>query len=199
MDFNSMKTRLERLHSSVGARFEEDIEKCINIKKEVLNNRRKTTLSFDNHTDDGDMANKVMMIIHNLYNLKDHLKRVLEEKGDNPQDIEEEINNCKALRIVADLSNQEKHGYPLDNPRTNFQPKIERIKSVMSLSAEAGGTSTFTMDPITGEHEVEGNAKISISAIIRDSENNNIFHLSGLIDESMNKWEEVINKYNIRE
>ena len=191
MDYNSVKSRLERVYSSINKQFENDISKHVDIVEtdEII------SISFNNDNDTAGTLNSINTIIHNLANLKDNLKNILDEKGLKGQFIEDEINNSIYLQLVVDLSNQEKHGYPLKRiRRSKKDPLIKNINRHLSMS---GNDSSVIIDQRTNQIKSTGDSKIVITANITDSKGRILFKLDELVDNSINKWEEIIKKYNI--
>ena len=198
MDFNDITTRLKRIYSSIDARFDYDIDKHINIEKESTPTQKSIKVSFDKQTNESDALNKIVTVIDNLAKLKDHLKNRLSTNGGNPQVIENEINASFHLSIVLDLSNQDKHGYPLGRKkRSHKNPRIENVESAMQLTSSQGQWSYFTMDPITGEYKTQGDCKVAIMADIVDDQGNKLMKIDELINGTLAQWERIIKKYNI--
>lgn len=191
MDFNDIKSRLERLYASINARFDENIGKHINITNGTKDGRKFVRLTFDK--DSEGSLNKILLIIHNLANLKDHLKKVLSSKGGNKEDIENEINDSLSLQLIIDLSNAEKHGYPTNRRRSQLDPQIRRIRHSMA----AKGKTAFSITFPSGEYKAEGDCKIVIDADIVNEKEELIMGLDQLINSGLLKWEELIKKYDI--
>jgi len=195
MDFNDIKTRLERVYSSINARFDNNIEK--HVKKHLIHikeeNKVLIGVSFNKISKEVDDLNKIIMIIHNLANLKDHLKSIISGRDETPEVIEQEINNSFDLQLIIDLSNQEKHGYPLTRTnRSGKNPQIRNVNNVLQLT----GSSSVRIS-MNGKVESQGNVKVSIIADITDENGNKIVELDKLIGNAISKWEEVIKKYNL--
>ena len=199
MDFNNIKSRLERIYSSINKRFEEDHGESIKVETKGTDKGKivkGTTfkVSFDRNKKESDTLNKVFLILHNLANLKDHLKNILNKRADDPQVIEKEINNSIYLQVVLDLSNQEKHGYPLTKTRRSLKdPLIKNIQYSMLVTA---GLSSFSIDLLSGQSKT-ANCPIVIDADIFDSKGNHMFRLDELIDNAMADWEAMIKKFKI--
>ena len=73
MDFNDISSRLKRIHSSVGERFDDDVVKHIKVTDEPHEGRRQVKVSFDGSGDENDILNKIFYIMGNIANLKDPL------------------------------------------------------------------------------------------------------------------------------
>ena len=173
MDFNDIKTRLQRVYNSINAIYDTDIEGGINVEIRETSDGISMKTTFGRN-DETEAQVKIISIIHNIANLKDNLKNRLRDLRLNPQLVEAEINNSLPLQLIADLSNQDKHGYPLERTqRSNKDPLIKNIKSGLQLStgAEAGSVAGFRMMPdgtfqILSAHAISVDIKISFKTLI---------------------------------
>jgi hypothetical protein len=79
-----------------------------------------------------------------LWSLKDYLKGYLQTKGEDPQVVEQYVNACQYLPIVADIANGTKHG-SLNATRSGRYAKLGQgtmsVKSQMELSQVIDGTA----------------------------------------------------------
>ena len=197
MDFNDITSRLERIYVSVKSKIDYDLEKNINIKTESQANSYSLMGTFDKGSI-AEKENKILIIIHNLANLKDHLKQIMQSKGGDKQKIEDEIDASPALQIIIDLANSEKHTYPTRSNRSGLNPKLDEIHSFMSLSVSSPEeVSSFTFNPY-GSFQATGDVGVNISADILDEHNNKIMTLDEHIEKSIIKWEEIITKYDLK-
>jgi hypothetical protein len=121
MDYNDIRSRLSRTLSSLNERFDDDIDKYTRI--EEWEHGEGFSIIFGNE-DEEKILNKIMIILHNLSSLKDHIKNRLSARGMNPRIAEDEINKSLHLQALIDIVNQEKHGTPLQKPRSNKNPVI---------------------------------------------------------------------------
>jgi hypothetical protein len=195
MDYNNTKSRLERVYSSINGILEEDMRNCIKVEHQENHTGKSIKISFDNNFEEAEAENKINVIIHNLANLKDHLKK----KVKDGQDIENEINGSLYLQIVLDLSNQEKHGYPLTRiRRSDKDPRITNIRqSLRAYPNSSNSKISFFIDPHTGIRGTTNNCIIAINADVVDLRGDRIFDLDELIERAIVAWEVIIKKYNI--
>ncbi len=124
MNYNNIKSRLKRTFTSLDDRFDENVDQHANI--EPWENGMGESWTFGS-SDNESLLNKVMIILHNLASLKDNLKNSLKKNGLSPQIVEEEIKNSVHLQVLIDIVNQDKHGSPLRNPRSNMSPYISDL------------------------------------------------------------------------
>ncbi len=196
--YKDINSRLERLYLSIDQKFENDVLKHIQTKK--INNEGKSTLSitFDAKHDENETINRINNIISNLANLKDHLKTKLEQQGEDSQKIENEINRDLPLQIILDLYNQEKHGYPLTiHRRSKKDPRIINIsKGLSPIPGERA--NAFLMIPIAGGTGFNNNMAVVITAQVVDNNGKLLYNFNDLIDKSLNSWELIMTKYNLK-
>ena len=197
MDFNDIASRLERIYSSIQARADDNIGRHINAKHSVTNKAFVFDVSFDKEKE-ADKLNRVMIIVHNLANLKDHLKNWIRINGGDEDIVKNEINLDKYLQTVIDLANAEKHGYPTNSNRSKLNPKIVNVESVLQITADSEcNSSSFTFG-LDGTFVSHGKNTVVIIADIVDGNNNKICSLDELIENSIRKWEEIIKKINYK-
>ncbi len=196
MDIDNIKNRMERVYLSIGQRFDENIGKHINIKHKVDGKHWQTTISFGEEKK-AEIYNQIFIIVSHIAKLKDHLKNLYALNGGDVRLIENEIESSKYLKLAIDLDNKEKHG-KLKKSRSGKYPYLDKID--LALSVRAGRqvqSSSFSIDPFTGQFEIKGNIVIMITAEVKANDGTRICSLDELINKSMEKWEETISKYNV--
>lgn len=191
MDYNNVQTRLEKIYSSVGEQFSYGHTALDLAHTEVKDN--SISFSFFNPDDKSKVLNQINSVVANLANIKDCLKKKLEQRGDDPKIIENKINNSQYLQIILDLSNQEKHGYPLTKTRrSDKDPLIKNIGRALSPSNKPDNVRYEKSDG-----SAIMNVMVKITADITDSQGNLLYRLDELVENSLNFWEQIIKKYNI--
>ncbi len=191
MDYNNVETRLKKIYASVGEQFtygHAALDMTYTEGKE-----RSVSISFFNPDDEPKILNQINSVISNLANLKDCLKKKIEESGNDPQVIEDEINNSPHLQVILDLSNQEKHGYPLTKTRRSGKdPLITNVGRVLSSSNKPDNIRHEGSD---GSSMM--NMMVMITADITDSHGDKLYRLDYLVETTLSAWEQIIIKYNL--
>lgn len=191
MDYNDIQERLKKIYSSIGEQYSYGHEALDTIHYEKTENR--ICISFFNPKDEPTVLNQINIIISNLANVKDCLKNKLNNRGDNPQVIENEVNSSLYLQLILDLSNQEKHGYPLTKTRRSKKdPLIKNISRSLSTSNKPNNVRYERSDG-----SAIMNMMIRITADITDSQGNILCRLDELVNNALQVWEQTIKKYNI--
>lgn len=189
MDYNDIKYRIERTLISLNARFENNIENHTNYQFYEMEGEKRISITFGT-TDEKKLINPIMIILHNLSNIKDNLKKSLKEKGYDPQVVEHEINNSLHLQILVDIVNQEKHGTPLNNCRSQKNPIIKNAFQSLRMGSAIRDDKG---NRVSSKYELT----MFIDANIKDDQENLLFSLDDLIDISFSKWNNIIEMYNL--
>src|SRR5438552_493937 len=103
--------RVRRVYAAIGAIEERDPTK---LKATVIQNEKITAVhqDFRGGQSDDQLVNFAHMLIHNIANLRDHLRRWAAHNGKEKDAIDRAADASPDLQIIRDLSNNDKHGYP---------------------------------------------------------------------------------------
>lgn len=169
MDFNDLDSRLKRLSLALDKRYELDIKPQVNISRKVSGDIHEIGFSFG-AMGETEMIERIFNVINNIAGLKDHLKNKLESIGKDPKLVENMINGSKALSLVLDLWNQDKHGYPLKKRnRSNLNPQIINVNQGLVISNTSNKASvSFTITEGNASYASSENAAIAISGEVVD-------------------------------
>ncbi len=196
MNYNDVQDRLKKIYASVGEQFTYGHAALETTHTEVKSEgkERSISISFFNPDDEPKVLNQIDSVISNLANLKDCLKGKMKQRGDDPGMIENEINNSPYLQITLDLSNQEKHEYPLT--RTNRSKKNPLIQNVGRALSPSNKPDNVRYERSDGSAMM--NMMVKITADINDSQGNLLYRLDDLVEGALGTWEQIIKKYNIK-
>ncbi len=196
MNYNDVKVRLEKIYASIGEQFFYGQAALDTTHTELKSEgkERSVSISFFNPDDEPRVLNQIDSVILNLANLKDCLKRKMEQRGDDQEVIEDEINNSPYLQITLDLSNQEKHGYPLT--RTNRSEKNPLIQNVSRALSPSNKPDNIRYERSDGSAIM--NMMVKVTADINDSQGNLLYRLDDLVEGTLGAWEQIIKKYDIK-
>lgn len=180
MDYNDIKSRLERTLVSLKARFDENIDDHTHYEFYERDGELRVSMTFGTE-DEKVLVNPIMTILYNLASLKDHLKNGLKEQRLNPQIVEDEINGSLHLQVLMDIVNQDKHGSPLKINRSKRNPVImkpsQSFRMASALRDDEGNA-------LPGE----GPPAMIIDAYIRDGKGELLFYLNELVETSYSKF-----------
>ncbi len=194
--------RIRRIYSSVGAVEETDPNK---LKAAVIITDKITAVyqDFRGGLNDAELSNLAYMLISNIANLRNHLRKWAVNNGKDKKKVDETFNQSLELRIVQDLSNNDKHGYP---PRSNGgesrkSPQLININRVMQLKTQKkkGSTSGMTLG-VDGVPKFfgDGTAKAIITGDVVDDKNDRIGDLHTIATKAVEAWEQLLADFGCR-
>jgi hypothetical protein len=184
MHYNDLNSRLERIYISINTKLEDGTAEYLRFNRE--------TGSFSSNPN--QVLEKILSIVSNLSNLKDHLKKAATSKGVDKNLIEKEIENYLPLKLIIDINNAEKHGYPVTSKRSNLDPKIVNVSSGLKVVGDEATSISIHPD---GRIEQSGNVETILDADIVDFHNNKICKFSELRIKSIDAWEKIILKFSL--
>ena len=190
MDFNDISFRLKRIYSSINEKFDDDVEKYLNIEEVSAG---KFEITFDKGQEESATTNAAIAVLEHLAKLKDHLINRLKARGDEGSIIEEEINNSAALQLVIDIANSEKHGHPLKKERSKKSPRVTNIRHSLVVPPQKQIGINITKGTLI---EADG-CSINITAEIIDMNGDLLYRWTTLVKDALKIWETVIEKHNI--
>lgn len=193
MDFNDLALRLERVYTAIGERADGEVQKYIKIViiGDIDDPKHTIEISFNNGQSDSKTTDIIFTIIEHLAKLKDHLKNKL---GIQKQFVEDKINESFFLRLIIDLSNSEKHGYPLTNPeRTGKSPRLQNIRTSLMIPPQ----EEIGINIHTGEVVKLGNCRIVAQAEVVEKDGELICMWYELVDGAIKEWEGFIKEHHI--
>src|SRR5206468_3721764 len=79
------------------------------------------------------------------WSVKDHLKKLVQSRGGDPEDVERYVNSTPDLQICADIANTAKHGQ-LNRSRTGRNVRADR--PTFEIPQAAVGALTFLKNEV---------------------------------------------------
>ena len=200
MNPNELLTRLRRVYASVDALQEFDMGK---LPAKVVQNDRGVVVfqNFSGGLSKEDLANMAYMVIHNIANLQDHLRRWAAKNGKDKTKVKAVFNASSDLCLIKDLSNNDKHGYPPhDGGHSGLTPKLNDVSRVMQLTtkAEAGSSVAMTLGP-GGVPKISGSgtACAMVTGDIVDKNENSIGDLFEIGRDAVKAWETLLVDFGV--
>lgn len=197
IDVNDITKRLNRINYSIKQSQNYDILNKVRYIKDEKTGGHSGFFIESEPIDDSEY--KIMIIIHAIASLKDHLKKI----NSNVEDV---INSCLALMLIIDIDNADKHGYPSNrHSRSNLNPIITNINSKIKMNKGDVISYTTEGEIIFDEKTNEPYQKIIIvvdnfdghiyiDADINDDSGNFIMTFEKMITTSLNEFEKIIPK-----
>jgi hypothetical protein len=201
MSADDLVLRVQRLYAAVGTSEETDISK---FAPKVINDSHRIGFYQDwsGELSEAGVANIAHSLIHNIAGLRDNLKKWAARNGKDETQVDAAFNNSEALKIIMDLSNNDKHGYPPRNGGySGKSPKVDRVKRTLRMTTkpEKGSSIrlTFTWDGIP-KVSGDGTAKVIISGDILDGDDHKIGDLYETALEAIKVWEGVLSAFSVK-
>ncbi len=192
--------RINRIYAAIGAIEEDDPTK---LKATVIQTDKIKSVSQDfrgGFTDD-ELLNQAHTVIHNVANLRDHLRRWAAHNGHDKDEVDQAVNNCLELQIIKDLSNNDKHGYPpRDGGRSGKCPQLIEINRVMRLQTQARKGSMIGMTIGRGgvlQFIGDGTAKAVVTGDVVDNDRNRIGDLYDIANKAVETWESLLADFGL--
>ena len=201
MIHDDLISRVQRLYTAIGATEEADISKFIPT---VISDAKRVSLYQDwrGGRSDAELANTTHILIYNIANLKDLLKKWAVQNGKAKTKVDDAFRNSPALKIIKDLSNNDRHGYdPKKRGNSGKSPRIDNINTVMQMTtkSEKGSFTSLTLDR-QGVPRIAGSgtAKVIITGDILDKDGNKIGDLHKTALEAVMIWESVLHDFDVK-
>lgn len=195
--------RLRRIYSSIDVTVNYD--PAIFAPKKIFTEKMKGILQdFSGNQTQEEIENLALSMVHNIANLRDHLRGWAKNNGQDKERVEEAFSACEALKLIQDLSNAEKHGgRPRDGGHSKKMPKLSNISRVLSVATGTEkGSSVEVRLSVRGDLEIKKKASGSAIAIITgditDENGNRVGFLHDIASEAMESWENLLEEFGIK-
>lgn len=187
--------RIGRIYTAIDSTEEDDPREL----KAVFTQTEKIKAMFQDFRgglSDDDLSNQAHSVIHNIANLRDHLRRWASHHHQDKNKVDQAIDNSLELLIISDLSNNDKHGYPpRDGGRSGQCPQLTGINRVMRLQTQPNKGSEIGM--AIGANGVpkffgDGVAKAVVTGDVVDNDGNRIGDLYDIANKAVEAWEALL-------
>lgn len=185
MDVNDINAKIARLHSALENRIDPDYLK--HAKIEELDKVVKLTLpgGIDSLP---KLENIVRSIIDNLATLKDAFKNKLKSRGEKNPLVKNFIDSSIYLKVLIDLDNAYKHGYPTESNLSKMNPVIKNVRQTLRLEWNEG--LPFGMIGTKGEFEIMNADSKTVVVLADIYDENDVYFISldNLIEICYDQW-----------
>jgi len=201
MPSDELRIRIQRIYEAVDEVVETDISKF--MPKVIKDDKRIGFYQdWSGGRSEAEVENIAHILIYNVANLKDHLRKWADNNGKDKSKANAAFRASQALKIIKDLSNNDRHGYDrAKKGNSGKSPRIDKINTIMRMTTkpEKGSFVSLTFDrqgvpKITGS----GNAKVIITGDILDRDGNKIGDLYDTLLEAINVWERVLSEFDVK-
>lgn len=191
--------RIKRIYASIDALQELDLAK---LPAQVMQSDRLVAIfqDFKGNLSHEEIENAAYTVIHNIANLQDHMRRWAHHNGHDKARVDDAFKASAALKIVKDLSNNDKHGPPRDGGHSGVAPMLSDVRRVMQLRTEAKAGSFVAMTlGARGEPKVTGTgtAGAIITAEVVDKDENLLGDLFDIQKQAVTAWETLLEELGV--
>lgn len=192
---NDILTRISRIYAAIDVIEEDDPRK---LKGNVFQTDKVKVVfqDFRDGLSDDDLSNQAHIVIYNVANMSDHLRRWAAHNGHDKTKVDQAFNGSLELQIVKDLSNNDRHPYPpRDGGHSKRSPKLVEINRVMQLQTQAKKGSMIAMTIGAGgvpKFIGDGTAKAVVTGNVVDKDGNRIGDLYEIVNKAVKAWEALL-------
>jgi hypothetical protein len=197
---DAISQRISRIYAAIGAIEESNPQK---LKATVIQTEKVYAVfqDFRSGYSDDELSNQAHTVIHNIANLRDHLRRWAANNDHDKNKVDAAVNNSFELQVIQDLSNNDKHGYPpRDGGYSKKSPKLIEINRVMRLQTQAKKGSMVAMTLGHGgipQFHGDGMAKAVVTGDVVDSVNGSIGDLYEISIKAVEAWERLLADFGL--
>ena len=154
-------------------------------------------VDFNENSDPIALYNAVSLLVANIASLKDHLKVWCKRHG-VPFHGDALINGNKAVALVHDLWNTDKHAELNSPPRSGHKPSLKDVRTALRISTgmTAGSGAFFSMDPRTGKLTTGttggGKVELALVAQIVDEAGAVLGDFTQTCEEAVEAWSNTL-------
>jgi len=200
MKADELISRVKRIYASIQASQEFNMTK---LRGKVFRSDRVFGVfqDFSGGQGEEEMSNTAHLTIHNIANLRDNLRRWAARTSRDKSRVDQMFNASQTLKIIQDLSNNDKHGYPpRDSGFSRLAPRLEYIRRNLQLTtkAKAGSWVAMTMDSMSVPQIAgDGSACAIVTADVMDKDGKLIGDLAKIELAGIEAWEMLLAEYGI--
>jgi hypothetical protein len=185
--------RIHRIYAAVGAIEESNPDE---LRADVYQSERGVFVHHDfrGGQSDAELLNQASILIYNIANLDAHLRQWARENGVDKSEVEKVFDSSRELKIIKDLSNNDRHPYPPRNGgRSKQSPKLVDINRVLRMQTlpKAGSWVSMQMGadgrPVFGG---DGTHKAVVTGDVVDANNKRIGDLYEIATTAVIAWEQ---------
>ncbi len=197
---NELAFKIQRLYASIEAVAEKDVSK---FSPKIIKDAHRIGFHQDwsGNISEADRTNYLHSLISNIASLEYHLYKWADNNGRDKTIVKNAFDNSKALQIIHDLWNAEKHADSLRESKSGLWPILKETNSYLQLTTkpekESSVSLTFNRD---GTPRVlgDGSAEVIISGNVVNKEGDSIGDLHKIALDAVAAWESVLRDFDIK-
>lgn len=192
--------RISRIYAAIEAIEEDDPEK---LRGTVMQTDKFTAViqDFRSGFSDDELLNQAHILVHNIANLRDHLRKWAAHNGHDKNRVDQTVDSCLEVQIIKDLSNNDKHGYPpRDGGHSGRCPQLTDVNREMRLQTQAkkGSMIAMTLGADGSPRFIgDGTAKAVVKCDVVDNDKHRIGDLYDIAIKAVEAWEALLADFGL--
>jgi len=192
---DDLRDRIRRIYAAIDAGEEQDLTK---LRARVVKSGGLVGVyqDFSGGLKAEQIENLAYSLIHNIANVHGHARKWAKRNGRDPASVDSAVDASFEIRVVIDLSNNDKHGYPpRDGGRSGKSPKLVDARRVLRMTTgqEKGSSVAMTLAPDgTPRISGAGAAKAVLTGEVLDGKDAHIGDLDDLARRAVEDWERIL-------
>lgn len=193
--------RIRRIYAAIGEAVASDPSQFKSVTRRVEGNLYVSSVSFDGGLSNDQMQNIIYSAVHNVANLRDHLKKWARQNGKGTDVVDRTVDGSLELKVIIDLSNRDKHGgSPRDGGVSGLSPDLTRFRRGLVAGAHKGDEeASVTIECFTEAPQVQfrGGACVLTSADIVDASGQVVGDVMSFMEAGVSQWEQALALYGV--
>ena len=188
--------RIGRIYAAIGEAATTDLSVLKSVTRRVEGDLYEVSVSFDGGMTSDQLQNTVYSAVHNVANLRDHLKKWARQNGKRGDVVDRIVDDSLELKVIVDLSNRDKHGGPdRGGGLSGMSPDLTRFYRALVIAPQPGRRSAEVVFDFFGDGPpVQSNdgARVVISADIVDESGNVVGDAMTFLEAGVSQWEQAL-------
>jgi len=189
---NTLLQRLNRINAAVGGVDLKDFSRLMPRVYQTASGGPLVHYDFSGGKSEEELLNDILSLVHNVANLRDHLKRWAKRNGHDPAKVESSFQQSQDLKIIQDLSNFDKHGPARDGGHTGLKPNLGKPRRNLVLS---NGAFCARLDG--SEAMGSGGTSIQTNAPVLDEAGRTIGDIYAIAMNAVQAWETLLRDFGV--
>lgn len=188
---NELKERFARIHAAMGD--VTGLNLAVAPPYVFQNERRRGVFQdWSGGRSQAHMEKDANSVIAEFMGLRDRAEQWLRANGHRTVDVRAFMRAHRAVALIWDLGNTDKHGRLDHKPYSGFKPRLVNVKRVAQLKTQAkkGSWVQYQMGPggqpiISGD----GTASLVLTGDVLDENGQKLGELHSIIEQALSEWE----------
>jgi hypothetical protein len=188
--------RIRRLYTAIGETVEDDLSKFIPVTDPA---RRYFQLDFRGDMTPEEMTNTAHAAVAQVAGLRDHLRKWAKHAKHDVGDVDAVVDASPALKLLIDVWNAEKHGYPPSGRTLSGKaPRLGAVDRALAIGPGVPGAAVeLTPSPVGLDVHGPATMRVTLIGPVVDADGTRLGELSRLLEEGLKAWEVFLQKVGL--